>query len=532
VTTEILLRVYPELLFAWHGHSLLVTDRAGMLAPDGLQGLYEHDVRLLSRYRLLVHGRPPRLDALSGVDPHSTLAYYVAPPTPDAAGEVDALGLSREEADRQVVIRVVRFVGRGLHEDVEVANYGLTPARLDLAWQLAADFADLVEQRGGKRQQQAPVTTTWHPTPEGGELRFDYQHPRLRRGSLVRVTGGPPGAGLAWADGQLALPLILEPRERRRLCLVVAPIVDNQLQEPLFGCGAFGVAAAQAGSTSAAWTTRATRLETPNATVQRAWDRAVADLGTLALGDGRTAAEQTVPAAGVPLYVTLFGRDALTASGQGLLFAPELAEGALRLLATDMFSGWGIRTLSADNPAYNPFKYHLGSVWPVENATTCFGLKRYGLVAECHTLAKGILDAAALFEHHRLPETFGGHPRDADHPHPGIYPDACAPQAWSASAVAWLVQSMLGLWTYAPLGVVVVEPVLPPWLPELSLRGLRVGRGRVSLQFKRDANGRTDYRVLEREGGLRVLRQPPPEDLRARPLGRLRELAESLLPGH
>jgi glycogen debranching enzyme len=313
---------------------------------------------------------------------------------------------------------------------------------------------------------------------------------------------------------------------------VVAPIVDNQLQEPLFGCGAFGVAAAQAGSTSAAWTTRATRLETPNATVQRAWDRAVADLGTLALGDGRTAAEQTVPAAGVPLYVTLFGRDALTASGQGLLFAPELAEGALRLLATDMFSGWGIRTLSADNPAYNPFKYHLGSVWPVENATTCFGLKRYGLVAECHTLAKGILDAAALFEHHRLPETFGGHPRDADHPHPGIYPDACAPQAWSASAVAWLVQSMLGLWTYAPLGVVVVEPVLPPWLPELSLRGLRVGRGRVSLQFKRDANGRTDYRVLEREGGLRVLRQPPPEDLRARPLGRLRELAESLLPGH
>jgi hypothetical protein len=159
-------------------------------------------------------------------------------------------------------------------------------------------------------------------------------------------------------------------------------------------------------------------------------------------------------------------------------------------------------------------------------------MKRYGFAAECNRVAQGIFDAAALFEHYRLPETFGGHPRDARHPHPGVYPDACAPQAWSASAVFWLVQAMLGLWTYAPLNVLIVEPELPEWLPELTLRRLRIGDARISIQFKRDASGRTDYRVLKREGRMHVLRQPAPEDLHARPATRLRELVESLLPGH
>src|SRR5438128_10766859 len=116
--TEISLNVYPGLLFAYHDHSLLITDSTGNIA-EGLQGLYWHDTRLLSHYRLLVNGHPPRLDALSAVDANSTLGYYVCPPGPSASSELDALGLSKNEIDRQVVIRVGRFVGNGLHEDVE-----------------------------------------------------------------------------------------------------------------------------------------------------------------------------------------------------------------------------------------------------------------------------------------------------------------------------------------------------------------------------------------------------------------------------
>lgn len=281
MTSDILLRVYPDLLFAWHGHSLLVTDRAGAISGDGLQGLYEHDARLLSRHRLLVHGQQPRLDALSPVDAFSTLGYYVAHPGPAAQAQRDALGLSEGEADRQVVLRVARFVGRGLHEDVEVANYGLTEARLTLAWELAADFADLVEQRGGRRQQQAPVETTWRAVPEGGELRFDYQHPQLRRGALVRFLPEMAGVEPTWDGERLAYGLVLQPREHRRACLVVAPVVDGAILEPVFGCDAFGASSAGVDEPGASWTLGATRLEASNGTVRRAWDRAVADLGAL-----------------------------------------------------------------------------------------------------------------------------------------------------------------------------------------------------------------------------------------------------------
>jgi glycogen debranching enzyme len=118
---------------------------------------------------------------------------------------------------------------------------------------------------------------------------------------------------------------------------------------------------------------------------------------------------------------------------------------ATRLMQSDLFSGWGLRTLSNRHPAYNPFAYHLGSVWPASNALTGFGLKRYGFDEQLHRLAKAIFDAAELFEFDRLPEVFGGHARDPRHPHPGIYPDANSPQAWSAGAVILFIQIDAGL---------------------------------------------------------------------------------------
>ncbi len=179
---------------------------------------------------------------------------------------------------------------------------------------------------------------------------------------------------------------------------------------------------------------------------------------------------------------------------------------AERLMAPDMFSGWGIRTLSETHPAYNPMAYHLGSVWPFANALTGFGLHRYGFTAELHRLAKGLFDASTLFHLDRLPEVFAGHARDARHPHPGIYPGACAPQAWSASAVILLIQSMLGLIPLAPLNTVIVDPALPEWLPELTLENLRIGDCGIDLRFRRDGSGATEHQVLRNESGLRIHR--------------------------
>lgn len=214
----------------------------------------------------------------------------------------------------------------------------------------------------------------------------------------------------------------------------------------------------------------------------------------------------------------------------GIVDQDKAAAVAGRLMAPDMFSGWGIRTLSSLHPAYNPFAYHLGSVWPSENGSIAFGFKRYGLNGLVHDLARGLFDATRIFQENRLPEVMGGHARDRQHPHPGIYPQSNAPQAWSASAVVMLIQAFLGLRVYAPLNALLIDPCLPDWLPELKLAEIPVGTSRVSLQFQRDDSGHTDFRILDSHGNPHVLRQPPANHLATGLFDRLGDLVESLLP--
>lgn len=202
---------------------------------------------------------------------------------------------------------------------------------------------------------------------------------------------------------------------------------------------------------------------------------------------------------------------------------------AARMMEPDMFSGWGIRTLSADHRAFNPFSYHRGSVWPVEQGTIGFGFARYGCWDELHRLADGVFASTDLFVENRLPEVIGGVQRDAEHPHPGIYPRSCEPQGWSASAIVQLMQSMLGMVAFAPMGLLAVDPHLPPWLPDLRLEGVRVGQARLDIEFRRRSSGRTTWRVLERDGWVRVIRQPPPQAPGSGPLGRAAAAIGSLL---
>jgi glycogen debranching enzyme len=203
-----------------------------------------------------------------------------------------------------------------------------------------------------------------------------------------------------------------------------------------------------------------------------------------------------------------------------------------RLMAPDLFSGWGVRTLSAQHPAFNPYSYHRGSVWPVEQGSFAMGFLRYGLIEHLTRLAGAIFDAATLFEHSRLPELFSGHARSEDQPFPALYPQGNSPQAWSASTLFLIVQALLGLYPYAPLRTLLLDPHLPAWLPELTLGGLRVGDATIDLHFSRAESGRTDYRVLDLRGTLHIVRQPSPWSLTAGAGERIRDVIESLLSGH
>ena len=195
-----------------------------------------------------------------------------------------------------------------------------------------------------------------------------------------------------------------------------------------------------------------------------------------------------------------------------------------RLFAPDMFSGWGIRTLSSDHPAFNPYSYHLGSIWPVEQGTFAMGFLRYGLHDRVEQLARAQFEAAALFDFHRLPELFSGHQRDDDHPFPALYPNASSPQAWSASTVFLLLQSLLGLYPYAPLNVLLVDPHLPDWLPEVTLHNLRIGKATVTIRF-----AGTKWEVVKKEGKLHVVQQPMPWSLTASKGERVFDLLKSVV---
>jgi glycogen debranching enzyme len=202
---------------------------------------------------------------------------------------------------------------------------------------------------------------------------------------------------------------------------------------------------------------------------------------------------------------------------------------ARRLLEEDMFTGWGVRTLSAGHPAYDPYSYHRGSVWPVEHGTFAMGMMRFGLIDELHTIARGMFEVSSLFDYHRLPECFSGHPRDTSHPFPALYPKTNWPQAWSASSLFSIMQAMLGIYPYAPLNLLLLDPQLPDWLPEITLRNLHVGRATTAIRFYRKGT-RTYFDILDQRGKLHILRQPSPWSLTSGFGERLKDVMESLIP--
>jgi glycogen debranching enzyme len=191
---------------------------------------------------------------------------------------------------------------------------------------------------------------------------------------------------------------------------------------------------------------------------------------------------------------------------------------ARRLLAEDMWSGWGIRTLSAAHPYYNPFSYHTGSVWPHDNAIIAGGFRHYGLDDEAAQVARGIFDAAEQFPNHRLPELFSGVARD-DGGFPVQYLGASAPQAWAAASIFRLVAILCGIHArVSPEGQreLFVNPALPAWLPSVTITRLRAGRGAVDLRVHdghvEELSNSTGYTVITDVPPRPV---PPPFDARS-----------------
>ena len=145
---------------------------------------------------------------------------------------------------------------------------------------------------------------------------------------------------------------------------------------------------------------------------------------------------------------------------------------AERLLADDMFSGWGVRTMSSTMAAYNPLSYHNGSVWHHDNSLIAAGMLRYGHASSAWRVIDALLDAAVEDRPARLRELYAGYSR-ADTPELVPYPAACAPQAWAAGAVVLAVQTLLALQTGSRRAHADAIEDAPP---TVRLTGARIGR--------------------------------------------------------
>jgi glycogen debranching enzyme len=174
------------------------------------------------------------------------------------------------------------------------------------------------------------------------------------------------------------------------------------------------------------------------------------------------------------------------------------------LLGEEFYSGWGIRTVASSEIRYNPMSYHNGSIWPHDNALIAYGLARYGQKDLALRVLRGLYESSLHMDLHRMPELFCGFVRRPGEG-PTLYPVACSPQSWAAGCVLMLLRACLGLVIDAPRSrLKFLHPVLPPFLPELRISRLRVGKGTVGLSLHRYPEG-VSINVDAKEGPVEIV---------------------------
>lgn len=187
----------------------------------------------------------------------------------------------------------------------------------------------------------------------------------------------------------------------------------------------------------------------------------------------------------------------------GIASANRAARLAETLMAPEMFSGWGVRTLAADAPRFNPMSYHDGSVWPHDNALIALGLGRYGFKRAASAIFCGMFEASCHMDLMRFPELFCGFSRRRGIA-PTLYPVACQPQAWASAVPFALLEACLGVvCDYERRELRFNDPFLPRFLEEVRIRNLTLGDGSADLCLRRTDKG-TEVAIVAQSGDIAI----------------------------
>jgi glycogen debranching enzyme len=221
----------------------------------------------------------------------------------------------------------------------------------------------------------------------------------------------------------------------------------------------------------------ATRLEREAAELRERFDAAfwLPELGWYALGLDKD--KRPVDALGSNMGHLL---------STGIVPPERVGAVAERLVSQPLWSGWGVRTLAANEAAYDPLEYHNGTIWPHDNSLIAFGLAQAGHRSDAELIVRALLDAAPFFEH-RLPELFAGYEREGDEP-PGVVPTSARPQAWAAGTPVLLLRALLGLEPDPASGTLrVTTDELPAWTNGLALTGVHAFGRRWNVRVENGA---------------------------------------------
>src|SRR5437763_856573 len=547
----------PDRLRILEGSTFCICDELGDLGRD-VEGLYTEDTRFLSMLKLIVNGKRSLLLSSDRIE-YFSAAFFMRNPLSEGLPQ-DALSIRRE-----------RFVGDGMQDAIAVVNESMEPVEFDLGIELGSDFADIFAVKDHDFALGDPLRAP--PLPDLRHGEFDGERNQFLVSDVgelslkTQLIFSKPGEA---ADSSMRYRLSLEPRERWDLQIDVFPLPDGEQVTPRFAERRFGEEVGRVRDSLSAWQLRVPQLRASWDVLGHAFDRSVADLASLRMRSDNSRIGK-LPGAGVPWFMSVFGRDTIITCLQTLLFGPELARTALevlaemqahednasidaepgkivhevrhgkaalrwheryygtvdatplylillsevwrwtddaalvgekrrvdalcsnighllwsgivpphrvdaivdRLMGDDLWSGWGVRTMSTADAAYNPLAYHNGTVWPHDNSLIAAGLGRYARWPEAQRIVQRMLTAASHFEF-QLPEVFAGM-RRSETPFPIAYPTAARPQAWAAGTPVLLLQVLLGLQpdrrrhaleTLAPIE-------LPSWAGSIRLSGVR-----------------------------------------------------------
>jgi glycogen debranching enzyme len=302
------------------GQTVLLTETDGRVNWPSKCGLYFRDTRVISAWAIFANGE--QWDLLNGgaVAPQAARIFLTNRSFATEDGPVAA---------RTLGLEIGRQIDGGLHEDIDITNNSQKPVRFNLEVAMRADFADIFEVKGENIVRRGHIATSWSAKKE--ILRITYRNKDFCREVVVR-TGEGDGRPTVYANGRLSFDIALKPGQAWHRCLIYDLVDGSKSTRASRECTYSNAKSAHARDMDE-WQRTVLKIKTSNEEFYRCYDQGVQDMAALRLPLRGTDHMVFVPAAGLPWFVALFGRDTLIVSLQTMIVYPEFAAGTLEVLA-------------------------------------------------------------------------------------------------------------------------------------------------------------------------------------------------------